>query len=542
MYSVIRNLPSLSNLIYSPLGTIMTTFKKMLHESMSEDQILLSESFNSKPYEVTMTKKGANDILFGFETEQGTEYQVRFRKSTGYGAGVRRVTVRQKQGSTFKDVVKKFDDPMRVMSTLIHSVEMFSKTPMGKETVGMVLDMSKKAAPRASKIFQKALKRNKAFRKFFTLVDTVAVSDEGQQTAWAVAKGKKPEDVFTGSEADGMLGDSTETSKEEPVVDPDPEPKAEPEKVTMPRTEGEAMWDEHGTALMRVIKKNPAYDMLKILGVTKPVEFRLKSQGLQVTFWLKDKGIFRWEFEVKNDAPLAKYNKFGAVLHGVHGVWDGTKTTDESQAEDLMAKAAWWYCMKNDWKNLWHKGEKSLQYFHYGEKVVPTNIEVVDGRYLNVEYQLASGYKTEGTIGRSNIHEFKYIIKAGYVGRPKQVNVERIQVKANKFANKYLKGLVRQTNSANDQQIDFEVWKSGGTEVSVALAVEQRGYPNAAESAVKGIVNRERLPKPSHYDSGQGDDSDYIGDHAYGRAVWVFREGQIHESGEGVSFKDFIKS
>lgn len=505
----------------------MTSFKKILQEGMSEEQQLLSESFNTKPYDVTMTKKGANDILFGFETDQGTEYQVRFRKAVSFGSNVRRVTVRQKQGSTFKDVVKKFDDPMRVMSTLIHSVELFAKTPMGRDSDGLVLDMSKKAAPRASKIFKKALLRNKVFKKFFKLVDTIAVSDESQQTAWAVAKGKKPEDVFTGSDADGMLGDSSVTAE------PEPEP------VT-PRSEAETFWDIHGSGLMRVIKKNPAYPLLKMLGIKQPENFKLVNQSIYATFRLKGKDVFRWKFSIVDDKPQTKYNEFGAVLHGEYSVWDGTHTSDESEAEMLVAKAMWWYCMKvGDWRNVFQKGNKTLMVDVWGKKKAPTDVIPTDGRYLEIKY--AVGHSS--TIGRSSMYELRDALLGGFQVKPKVVDIEKLRKRANKFAKKYLNKLERTTNSANDQQITVDVWMSGAEEISVALIADQRGYPTAAEAAVKSIVRNRSLPQPNRYDSGQGDDSDYVGDHAYGRAVWVFTEKQIHEYEKDTSsFSSFLKS
>ncbi|QJT71364.1 hypothetical protein GR28A_00076 [Vibrio phage vB_VcorM_GR28A] len=196
----------------------MKSFIQRHLSTLNESDALLTEAFNSKPYEITMTKKGASDILFGFETSEGTEYQIRFRNFPKLGKNIRRVTVRQKQGNTFKDVVKKFDDGMRVMATMIAAVEMFVTTPMGKATDGFALDMSKKAAPRASKIFTKALKRNKVFKKHFDVVDTIAGSDEAVTTAWAVAKGKSASEVFSGPDAEGLLPDSTSQSVPTPTA------------------------------------------------------------------------------------------------------------------------------------------------------------------------------------------------------------------------------------------------------------------------------------------------------------------------------------
>ncbi len=185
----------------------MSNFKGFLKESVN----MLTEALNSKPYEVEMVKKGASDLLFNFETEKGTEYQVRFRNAPKLGKTVRRVTIRQKQGNTYKDVLKTVDEPLRVLSTVIHALELFGKTPMGKQTGGIAIDFSKKAMGRGGKLFEKIVKRNKVVKKHFTLVDTPLATDQGLVTSWMVAKGQEANDVFNGEDTAGLLGDAPDT-------------------------------------------------------------------------------------------------------------------------------------------------------------------------------------------------------------------------------------------------------------------------------------------------------------------------------------------
>lgn len=78
------------------------------------------------------------------------------------------------------------------------------------------------------------------------------------------------------------------------------------------------------------------------------------------------------------------------------------------------------------------------------------------------------------------------------------------------------------TDSANDNQ--FSIEKAFGGKISVVA--ETRGYPEDALKAVKRWISQQNLKlSPSvtvEYSSGQGDDSDYDGDHAMASAIYSF--------------------
>lgn len=183
----------------------MSAFKNMI----TEQNQMLTEALNTAPYELEMTKKGS-EILFLFKDD---EFQVRFRNAPKMGTNVRRVTIRQKQGSTYKDALKGLgSDTAKILSTVIAAAEEYAKTPIGKSTDGLILDFSKKAIGRGAKILQMVLKRNKKLQRYFSPVDTKVVSDAGMVTHWLLAKGKKAEDVFNGPETAGMISGSNDDS------------------------------------------------------------------------------------------------------------------------------------------------------------------------------------------------------------------------------------------------------------------------------------------------------------------------------------------
>lgn len=191
---------------------------KHLHEA---DSGLITEALNTAPYELQMVKKGT-DVQFLFKDD---EFQVRFRNAPKLGSNVRRVTIRQKQGSTYKDVLKGLgSDTNKVLSTVIAAVEAYAKTPMGKSTDGLVVDFSKKAIGRGAKLIQAVLKRNKTIKRFFTAVDAAVATDAAVVSHWLVGKGKDAAEVFNGKDVVGLIGGS-ETPVSDPVSDPEKELK-----------------------------------------------------------------------------------------------------------------------------------------------------------------------------------------------------------------------------------------------------------------------------------------------------------------------------
>ncbi|CAL9958948.1 hypothetical protein VPHD528_0040 [Vibrio phage D528] len=180
----------------------MALFKQLVE---SDDQ-LLTEAFNSKPYETTMTKKGAGDVFFTFEDEDGKEFRVQFYTSGGLGKSVRRVYVGEKQGNVYKDAIKTFKNPMRVIATMIKSTEDYLQTPLGKSIQGLAVDLSAKAAPKGRRLIQKIMKRSVVIKKHLDVLDSDLTVDPGRGVVWTVRKGVDPATVFDGKKVAGMLG------------------------------------------------------------------------------------------------------------------------------------------------------------------------------------------------------------------------------------------------------------------------------------------------------------------------------------------------
>ncbi|CAL9980334.1 hypothetical protein VPHK356_0040 [Vibrio phage K356] len=180
----------------------MALFKQLVE---SDDQ-LLTEAFNSKPYETTMTKKGAGDVFFTFEDEDGKEFRVQFYTSGGLGKSVRRVYVGEKQGNVYKDAIKGFKNPMRVIATMIKSTEDYLQTPLGKSIQGLAVDLSAKAAPKGRRLIQKIMKRSVVIKKHLDVLDSDLTVDPGRGVVWTVRKGVDPAAVFDGKKVAGLLG------------------------------------------------------------------------------------------------------------------------------------------------------------------------------------------------------------------------------------------------------------------------------------------------------------------------------------------------
>ncbi|CAM0010847.1 hypothetical protein VPHK397_0040 [Vibrio phage K397] len=180
----------------------MALFKQLVE---SDDQ-LLTEAFNSKPYETTMTKKGAGDVFFTFEDEDGKEFRVQFYTSGGLGKSVRRVYVGEKQGNVYKDAIKTFKNPMRVIATMIKSTEDYLQTPLGKSIQGLAVDLSAKAAPKGRRLIQKIMKRSVVIKKHLDVLDSDLTVDPGRGVVWTVRKGVDPANVFDGKKVAGLLG------------------------------------------------------------------------------------------------------------------------------------------------------------------------------------------------------------------------------------------------------------------------------------------------------------------------------------------------
>lgn len=179
----------------------MAGFKTMMLESS-----LLTEAFDSKPYEYTMGKKGAGDVFFTFEDESGKEFRVQFYTSGGLGKEVRRVYIGEKVGSVYKDAIRKFADPLRVISTVIAATEEYLRTPIGMKIKGLAFDLSKQAAPRGERVMRMVMKRSQIIKKRIDVLDSNLVIDPARTIIWTVRKGEDPAKVYNGPKVDGLLG------------------------------------------------------------------------------------------------------------------------------------------------------------------------------------------------------------------------------------------------------------------------------------------------------------------------------------------------
>ncbi|AUR97742.1 hypothetical protein NVP1244A_040 [Vibrio phage 1.244.A._10N.261.54.C3] len=163
----------------------------------------LDEAFDTTPYETEMFKKGAGDVYFTFK-DGGDEFRIQFYASGGLGKNVRRVYIGTKQGAGYKDVVKKFSDPNKIIATMINATEKYLQTPIGKSVDGLAFDLSKKASPKGAKVLKLVLKRAKVFKRYMEMVDVNIEVDKGRTIIWALRKGKNASDVFNGKKVEGL--------------------------------------------------------------------------------------------------------------------------------------------------------------------------------------------------------------------------------------------------------------------------------------------------------------------------------------------------
>lgn len=178
---------------------------------------LLTEAFDSEPYSTTMVRKDGS-INFEFVADNGQGYRVQYYPSNGMGPNVRRVYIGQKFGSMYKDVMTRFDDPMRIVATMLATFDEFSAMPQGRATDGYVIDATVKAFGPTLRLLRRIVARHPLFRTKFTLLDSQWTWDPKRAPIWIIRKGKAIEDVFNGKNVDvAALGGSVKAQDEEPV-------------------------------------------------------------------------------------------------------------------------------------------------------------------------------------------------------------------------------------------------------------------------------------------------------------------------------------
>lgn len=170
------------------------------------DNRMLTEAFNSTPYEITFGKKGAGDIFFTFLDEDEKEFRIQFYTPAGLGKKVRQVFIGQKKGGAYPDVIQSFKDPMRVIATMVEATKQFLQTPIGKGIDGFAINFSKKALVRGTQLLPKIIKQSD-LRSKLEVLDLSYTPVEGRAFVWCLRKGKKAKDVFDGPKMEGVTWD-----------------------------------------------------------------------------------------------------------------------------------------------------------------------------------------------------------------------------------------------------------------------------------------------------------------------------------------------
>lgn len=200
----------------------------MFRNLVQSGAIQIDEAFNQPPYEFVMGKKGASDIFFTFqEEEEGKEFRIQFYGSAGMGKNVRRVFIGEKVGgSTYKNIIKKFKNPLRVVATLVAATEEFLITPVGMKVDGLAVFIPAVAGARIDDFLKLLFKRNAKLRSKLELLDTKFQFEERGYYLWSIRKGKNPAQVFNGEKVAGMFPDAAADA--DPVVAPAPASTPEP--------------------------------------------------------------------------------------------------------------------------------------------------------------------------------------------------------------------------------------------------------------------------------------------------------------------------
>lgn len=197
----------------------------------------INEVFDQLPYDYTMGKNGSADIHFIFtESESGNVFRIQFYGAAQLGKNVRRVFIGERAGEkTFRNSIKAFKNPLRVLATIIAATEDFLKTPVGMQMEGFALFLPKHTPPSVGKVLPRIFKRSKILKNKLNFIDTKFQMEERGYYLWAIRKGKKPSDVFNGDAVRGVISDTAvnDDDGEAVVVVPPPlDPVVKP--VVMP--------------------------------------------------------------------------------------------------------------------------------------------------------------------------------------------------------------------------------------------------------------------------------------------------------------------
>ncbi|AIX13076.1 hypothetical protein NW77_068 [Erwinia phage phiEa2809] len=171
-----------------------------------DDQKLVTEAFNTAPYDLTFGKKSAGDIFFTFHDEDDKEFRIQFYTPAGIGKNVRQVFIGQKKGASYLDSNQVFKNPMKVVASMIEATKQFLETPIGKGIDGFAINFSKKVMDRGLKLLPKII-RQSGLKQKLNVMDLSFSPDDGRGYVWVVRKGKDPADVFNGPKMKGVTWD-----------------------------------------------------------------------------------------------------------------------------------------------------------------------------------------------------------------------------------------------------------------------------------------------------------------------------------------------
>lgn len=187
--------------------------------SEADEQKLISEAFNSNPYDLTFGKKSAGDIFFTFHDEDDKEFRIQFYTPQGLGKNVRQVFIGTKKGASYLDSQQKFKNPMRVAATMIDATKQFLDTPIGKSIDGFAINFSKKVMDRGIALLPKII-RQSGLKQKLNVMDLKYSPDDSRGFVWVVRKGKDPATVFDGPKMKGITWDDPEKVGDVPVQAP----------------------------------------------------------------------------------------------------------------------------------------------------------------------------------------------------------------------------------------------------------------------------------------------------------------------------------
>lgn len=186
-----------------------------------QDFIELNEAFDSEPYLVQYDDHLANKEFYYFEEEAGKQYKIEISRNVDddFGKSVRVLRIGYKStGATYRRVITKFKDPKRVIATILSILNNYKVDGKYKtKTFAFAIQLTGEAFGSYSKLVKRIAKLY--MRTQFNILDTDFTPSE-HQYVYAIRKGKKVDDVFTGDSvpAGAMTGQAVVAEPETPTA------------------------------------------------------------------------------------------------------------------------------------------------------------------------------------------------------------------------------------------------------------------------------------------------------------------------------------